>query len=185
MGLVFVGSFPLPVVSSSSGFSPSNKDSLWLPGTGTLDLYFLNRTVVGAPVEAFSIMYISLQRTKAVTRPLERQSGASILKKIGLIWLIALAVELPQVWKYDENGPGYRKCLNGNWWQNKSRNGRSLIFVFFPERGNTRWRNGIYTIRYHSLRGCHHTSADFHATGVDPSGRTAPISGWNEGKKKS
>ena len=79
-------------------------------------LYF---EAVAIPAEAFTIMCISIERTKAAARPLDRQSGRSVLKKIGLIWIISFTMELPHIlaWRYDETIPGVFKCSNVNDWQ--------------------------------------------------------------------
>ena len=67
-----------------------------------------------APAEGFTVMCISWERSQMTMRPLERESGKKVLKKIAAIWIASLLLELPHglSYKHSEDAPSYLKCLS-------------------------------------------------------------------------
>ena len=67
------------------------------------------------PAESFTMMCISLERTHRVRFPLVTETKAAAMKKIGLIWLFALLLDLPKgflFYTYDPDNANFIKCLN-------------------------------------------------------------------------
>ena len=67
------------------------------------------------PAEGFTIMCLSLERTRVVREPFQTESRPAAIRKIALIWTAALALELPRglfFYTYDETCESFYKCRN-------------------------------------------------------------------------
>ena len=65
------------------------------------------------PVEAFTLMCMSQERARIVTRPLERESSESSRRKIMYIWMISALLTIPGGFLasfHDETKKGFLKC---------------------------------------------------------------------------
>ena len=64
--------------------------------------------------QGFTMICISLERTERIRFPLQRQTWISAMKKIGIIWSLALLSDLPRgiFYQYDPNMTNLLKCYN-------------------------------------------------------------------------
>ena len=70
-------------------------------------------TVSTLPAEGFTVMRMSLDRTRIVRRPLERETVKVAANKIVHTWVASLSLNLFQgffFWNYDASVKDFKKC---------------------------------------------------------------------------